>query len=262
LKIQEDRLIYMSLVVRPVQSFSDLKAAFSLVYQEYMKAGYQEKHSSGMRYFYHQLFPQSFTYVVEVDGKLVGTGTLVSGRSIGFPSEESFKEELQSLILSGRRVCEATMLACHDYGDFHATEFANAMISTSYSWLASEGIDDVCVVCHPKHLPFWIERVGCDVIGSSKLCSYVKGNPGVLVRCDLNAWRKDQLTFKNETKRVLPKTIRHLESQTPQFVLMPHEIQDLLDARPEIFMKTPPFLRRQLIDCLSSGNSMIPAMAA
>lgn len=68
----------MSFVVRPVSSFQDLCGAFGVVYEEYLKEGYQDKHPSKMRYTYHQLFPQSYTFIAVLNGKIVGTGSVVS----------------------------------------------------------------------------------------------------------------------------------------------------------------------------------------
>lgn len=186
---------------------------------------------------------------------------LFPGRNIGFPSDDIFKDRFQSLISSGRRVFEAVMLSCVDAEDFQATDFSCAIISSVFSWLAMEGVDDVCLVCNPKHASFWVDRVGCEIVGNNKICRHVKGYPGVLVRLDLDAWRNGRLVVPNAAKRVLPPVVTLNDVCTPRFNLSPLDIQFLLDSKPDLFLKTPVHLRRQLVE-RSSGNSMSQALAA
>ena len=72
---------------RPVRTFSELCAAFTMVHDNYVASGYMTPHSSGMRYTALQLLPVSTTWIAIYGNEIIGTGTVVAYSPAGLPFE-------------------------------------------------------------------------------------------------------------------------------------------------------------------------------
>ena len=97
----EDASSPAGLRLGPVRSFEEACAAFRLVCEEYLKSGYQEPNTPGMRYSVLQLLPYSQTYIAASPDGVVGTGTVVLDSPAGLPSSDVFGDIFEQRSTTG-----------------------------------------------------------------------------------------------------------------------------------------------------------------
>ena len=78
-----------SVVTELATSVKDLKAAYRLVYQRYLRAGYQEPSPGKLRFIAHCCLPESHTFVARSGGKIIATLSLIKDRELGLPLEKA-----------------------------------------------------------------------------------------------------------------------------------------------------------------------------
>jgi hypothetical protein len=221
------------LTIGPARSFEQLCQAFHLVYMEYLRHGYQTPNASQMRYSVLQLLPTSRTFVATAGTRVVGTGTIVVNSSAGLPSTDIFGDVFKGLERQGRVVAEATLLACADIGDCRANSIAVQLMPSALAWVLSRRADDLCVVVNPRHLRFWENVLGLEVLGEERPCGHVSNHPGILLRAPLRE-------FQNGTAECTAFTRSRIIDQLPHAVatggveLLDEEVAVLLSREPRI----------------------------
>ena len=150
---------------RPVRTFSELCAAFTMVHDNYVASGYMTPHSSGMRDTALQLLPVSTTWIAIYGNEIIGTGTVVAYSPAGLPSSAVFADHFRAPRSKGRTVAEATLLACRSHSEANAVSIICAILSRVVHF---SRIDDFCVVADPKHLSFWHEVLGFEILTNAR----------------------------------------------------------------------------------------------
>ncbi|MBI4394767.1 MAG: PilZ domain-containing protein [Candidatus Omnitrophica bacterium] len=184
---------------RPAETFEELKAAYALVYKEYIPRGYCMENPSGMHYHVSAMFPDSRTFLLEKKEQLLGTITLVPDSSGGLCVESIFPEEISKLRGEGKRLAEVCLLA------LSGNEFAKGMFSLTHvkKLLASfqlfrimfdyartqANITDLVIGVHPKHTELY-RYLKFEQIGPVKSYQNACGNPAVLMRMDIKRIEK------------------------------------------------------------------------
>lgn len=222
------------ILLKEAGGLSELRAAFSLVHDLYVKSGYMDPHPSGMRYAAAQLTPYSRTTVIKRNFDVVGTGSVVMDDFGCLPSEQGFGHLFDSLRKKGRRIAEGTLLGCIPVPELPAGKLSLEVIRLGFGFCAAEGVDDFCVVVNPKHLKFWHKDLGFEIVGEQQSCSHVKGAPGHLVRYpirELNSgeWRPNE--FFQSTVGSRPIAGAKLKER---ILLSGKDVASLLSERPEI----------------------------
>ncbi|MCM8776263.1 MAG: PilZ domain-containing protein [Candidatus Omnitrophica bacterium] len=145
---------------RNAETLADLEAAYHLVYREYVHRGYCLPSPAQMHYSFYCLLPQSRTFLLEKDGKLLSTLSLIADTPCGLPMESIYAEEVAKIRRPGRYLSEVSLLAL-DRPAFNARTFSltNFMKFTcilllfKYMFDSARhmGVTDLLISVHPKH---------------------------------------------------------------------------------------------------------------
>lgn len=178
----------------------ELQAAFELVYRSYRARGYVPPHPSGMVYRPNFALPTSRTMVaVRPTDEVVGTLTLVGDNAQGLEIEAAFEAELDQLRQRRRHVAEVTALAVESCADLPAGAAFWAITRLMFQWADWRGYDDLAMVVHPRHFPFYRRQFGAAALGAPRPYHAACNKPGLFchidvgqikrsIRPDLRAW--------------------------------------------------------------------------
>ena len=163
----------------------DLKQAFTLVHDEYLKLGYiREPDPSGMFFGIHNLLPETVSLVVKSDGKVVATLTQVADSTeYGLPMDRIYSRELNQLRHKGRKLAELCSLVTSK--QLRWKNLYMQMSRIMYTHALCNGVDDFCIMVNPKHVPFYKLIFLFEELGPEKHYPTL-GVPAVALRADLN----------------------------------------------------------------------------
>lgn len=140
--------------VRRAVSSDDLEKAYRLVHDVFVDKHYIDRNPQGVRVRPFEALPEMATFIAEADGKVVAVMSVVmDSPEFGLPSDEGFKDEIDSLRRQGRLVCEYTNLAVLDeYRNSNAfPDLTAAVCAQGLEW----GCDDVFIAISPCHAAFF-----------------------------------------------------------------------------------------------------------
>ena len=89
----------------------DLEACFALLHHAYVGSGFMRPHPSGLRVTPYHALPTTTTLCAKVDGKVVGTLSIVRDGVFGFPMQSAF--DISSVRAKEGRIAEISALAIH-----------------------------------------------------------------------------------------------------------------------------------------------------
>ena len=167
------------------QSHEDLRQAFSLVHQEYVRVGYLDKPDPSCMFFgIHNLLPETATLIVKSDGKAVATLTQVPDSKMhGLPMDKIFSQELDALRVKGRKIAELCSLATSS--QLRWKNLFMQMSRIMYNHALANGINDFCIMVNPKHVAFYQLIFLFEQLGPTQRHP-VLGVPAVALRVDIN----------------------------------------------------------------------------
>lgn len=165
-------------------TLEEYRQAFSLVHEEYLRAGYiQRPNASRMLFNLQNLLPCSSVLLISHRGVVVSTLSLVQDtNSLGLPMDSIYSSELNSLRGKGRRISEACGLATSN-----KFRWKNIFMFTfrAIYWHALENnLTDICVMVNPKHAAFYKTLLLFEEIGPEKHYPRL-GVPAVALRLNL-----------------------------------------------------------------------------
>lgn len=88
---------------------TDLEGAYRLLHDVYVEIGFMEKHPSNLRLNVYNMLPHASTVVAKMDGKVIGTLSLIRENPLGLPLDESIDTSFYRK--PGWQVAEVTGLA-------------------------------------------------------------------------------------------------------------------------------------------------------
>lgn len=160
--------------VRMANSEGRREAATLLLKKMYAWRGYSVESSTNEE-------PNVITLTADTNGSTVGTMTLCFDSEIGLPADETFHQELESLRVMNRRLCEPSRLAI-DRGT--PTRVFAALMHISYIYShRMHCYDDYVIEVNPRHAMFYKRMLGFQDFGSERLCARVNA-PAVLLRLE------------------------------------------------------------------------------
>lgn len=218
--------ISQSATIRPARSLSDLISAFSVIYTKYEQEKYISKKELPIHCNAYNLFPSTETGVIESDGRIVGTGSVVKFSDIGLPSYSIFKNEYDSFLARGRRIAEGTLFA-------HSSSGSNtAILLACYgiNFCLKSNITDFFVTINPAHLAFWKSYLGFRTVSEVKECSHVKSAPGILMHLPLEENLPSRIL--NMLKTYAPYCKESMET----FKLKRVDVINLIRMKPEVWL--------------------------
>ncbi|MBW2568347.1 MAG: hypothetical protein JRD93_18225 [Deltaproteobacteria bacterium] len=170
------------------QTHDELKQAFSLVYKEYLRAGYVKKAvPSKMLVNIYNLLPETVVWIVKSNHTVVSTLTEIFDSPLGLPIDEVYEKELDELRSEERRIVEISALAIHK-----KHRWQNAYMPLFRGMLQhalSRRATDLCVAVNPKHKSFYKNILLFEDIGGKKNYPKVSA-PSVALRLDLTTAEK------------------------------------------------------------------------
>jgi hypothetical protein len=226
-----------------VSSFEQLCEAFKLVHDNYVRARYMPPHPSGMCHGVLQLLPTSHTWTATRGGALLATASGVVNSAAGLPSNAVFQEEFDQLARQGRRIVEATMLACSPSLGTQIEQVSRQLMYAVMDWTIKDGIDDLCVVVNPGQSGYWRGLFRFEELGEAKGCYQVAAAPGRLLRLNLRAIRAGEIAPPSGLKPLSPQRTTQPAGTAAHYCISHEEAMRLLVMSPEM-LKNPVCLAR------------------
>ncbi len=180
---------------RTAVTSEELQKAYELVYREYRLKNYCAQNSRGLHYSLYSILPESRTFLLEKNGNLAGTVSLITDSGCGLPLESIFPEEIASLRKPGRRLAEVGLLALdgeaftrHSFSltDFQKLTGSFRMFKILFDYARTMGgITDLVIGMHPKHKDLY-RYLHFDAVGPVRSYPGAQGKPALLMHMDLD----------------------------------------------------------------------------
>ena len=169
-----------------------MERSFRLVYHSYLQRGYVSPDAAEIRLSIFNLLPGTISFVGLLGEEVVSTVSLVPDTAMGLPMDELFRDELQSLRDSGRRLAEVTMLADR------RTELRRTLpmlldlmkLLFDYATLVLKA-NDLCITINPRHAAFYKRYLLFAPMGEVRQYASVCDNPALAERLDLDNVRAE-----------------------------------------------------------------------
>jgi len=165
--------------VELVRNYSDLLAAFHLVYKAYLKAGLVAENASQLRATPFHLLPTTEVFVAKCSNEVVSTLTMVADTAIGLPMDSMYAAELAELRKSGLRLAEMGSLADRRNLPIRFINIFELLARLIVQVARVRGIDTLVLAVHPRHAKFYMRSFGFESLGGLTICPYAEGNPAV-----------------------------------------------------------------------------------
>lgn len=210
---------------RPAETQDDLNQAYRIVYEGYVHRGYCKENESGLHYNYFSLLPSSRTFLLEMDGRVVGTISLIVDSPCGLPMEQLFTGEIGRFRKEGRKLAEVSLLALDHHAFGHKSFTLTDMRKLAASFRLFKmmlryaqfiGITDLMIAMHPKHKELY-SYLTFETIGPVRNYAGAEGNPALPMRLDfirsMLCVAKEWVTYRYFMCEPIPKEIleRHFE---------------------------------------------------
>ncbi len=172
------------------------RAAFSLVYDEYLKQDLTRPNRLGLRILPHQLLLTSSILVATLSQNVVATISLVEDGKLGLPMDDLYAIEIERMRQKGKRLAELTCLAHRhtdatmwNRGKVRAT--LETLIRHAANFAVQREIDDLVICVNPRHASFYQRRYGFTELGGpDRPCPWARNQPATplwLDQCGIHA---------------------------------------------------------------------------
>ncbi len=183
-----------NLIAAPAQSLDELKECYRIIYDGYVVRRYCAQNETKMHYHYYSFLPQSRTFSLKENGKIIGTISVIVDSPCGLPMDSLFSRELDHLRGSGRVLAEVSLLAVVPSDkkkklfsltnlDKQARLFRLFKIMHEYARHVA-GVTDLIIGVHPKHETLY-KYLMFKAMGSAKSYPGARGNPALPLHLDL-----------------------------------------------------------------------------
>jgi hypothetical protein len=182
--------------VRIAQTLDELKAAYRVIYQEYVLRGFCPPDESQMHYNFYCFLPSSRTFILEKKGQVIGTLSLIMDSQYGLPAESAFPDEIGALKLPACRIAEIglfgldqTLLRGRDrhLANFRKLAMAFTLFKEMFSYARGASITDFVIAVHPKKESLY-RSFTFQKIGSERPYRPACGNPAVAMHMNIDRW--------------------------------------------------------------------------
>ena len=164
--------------IRLAHTAEDLAAAYSLVYDRYVKQGFQAEDPKGIRFTPHFALPTSHTFIAAIGTEVVGTLTMIIDGALGLCMEKDYPDEIKALRDRGCRMAELSCLVTRRSRDLPALL---RLFHAAYAYaLHQQGVTDFCIAVTTEHQQFYRSALLFEQIGDSKPCAVLSNNADVV----------------------------------------------------------------------------------
>lgn len=170
--------------IKIAETRDELAQSFALVYQEYLASGYiKTPHPSEMHLSVYNFLPATCVFIVRTYLTVISTLTQIfDSEQFGLPMDSLYRPELDALRAKKRKVTEISALATPK-----EIRWSNMMVllsKTIFEYSRLTGVDDICVMVHPKHVNFYKTMFLFEDFGPERFYEGV-GEPAVALRINM-----------------------------------------------------------------------------
>lgn len=230
--------------------------AFRLIYDEYCKMGYTQRHPSNMLYSVWSLIPSTSVFVFKSHLEVVSTMSHIMDSDLfGLPMDAVYKDKLDELRVQGRKIAEIGALVTQ-----HKRRWSNLMIFLCRAVLQFArlaGLTDLVIMVNPKHVRFYTRILLFEPFAEERPYDKV-GAPAVALRANLETLDANlakvyaendfdtnlHAFFTKFSDPLLPG--EQMLSGKRRRQMDPYTVQFLLRQRPEILRGLSPAQRGSL----------------
>lgn len=170
------------------QTLDDLRQAYQLVHQVYIQTGFIEPEYSGIRLRMFEAKHDTATFVAKVGDRVVGVLSIVPDSSdLGLPSDAAFKEELDVIRKTGRRLCEVTNQVV--IPEYRKSAVSTELMRCALAHAANAGYDEGIAIVSPSHKGFY-DLLRYREIGSLRSYSDKLHDPVIALCCDVTQYQR------------------------------------------------------------------------
>lgn len=245
------------LTCAPAETLEELKAAYRLVYKEYLLRGYCRANSSQMHFNVFCLWPETRTFLLKKNEQLVGTISLLMDSPAGLPIEPLFPEEIAALKAPQKSFAEVGMLALDrelfPKRSFSLTDFQKLVCSfylfkLMFEYARWKGVTDLVIAVHPKHKELY--RFLCfQEIGPVRSYEGACGKPALLMHLDAPRAEKELSVTHASAARYFLKQPTAVNILEKYFVWTGGAVKDLLSEALPLGLKFSEVQRNYLERC-------------
>lgn len=164
------------------RSYDDLENAYRLVYEQYLKQGYQTENQNRVRFTPHFGLPTTHTLIAKAGNSIIGTLTMVVDGALGLPMEKQYPQETEALRKSGAKIAEVSCLVTRRSKDL---PILLRLFYAAYAYATNHlGVTDFCVAVIAEHQRFYKHALLFEQIGG--MTSYTSCNNVRAVAMRLN----------------------------------------------------------------------------
>lgn len=169
--------------VKIAETTDEYYKAFRLLYDEYHRAGYTQRHPSAMLYSLWSLLSTTNVFIFKSHLEVASTMShIMDSEPFGLPMDQVYKDHLDDLRAQGRKIAELGALATQQkrrWSNLMIFLYRAAMHFAKYS-----GVTDLVLMVNPKHVRFYKQILFCEPFGEERLYEKV-GAPAVPLRVDM-----------------------------------------------------------------------------
>lgn len=167
-------------------------AAYRLVYDHYMKAGFIQSNPFRFRVTRHHLLPNTQVFLAFRDKKPICTVSLIADSPLGLPMESIYHEEVAQSRDQGLYVGEVSALAgcTTDFRSFLPIFVQLTRLMAQYA--RKQGMHQFLIAVHPKHAGFYERFMGFEQIGPVRDYPCVRNAPAVACCLDFERIDRDR----------------------------------------------------------------------
>jgi hypothetical protein len=182
--------------VRVASNLKSRRKAYQHVYSLYLQKGYAKPHPSFMWLTFFDALPETTTLLIERAGQPIGALTVVFDSPIGLPADSLYKEELDTLRVTGHRLTEFISLGVND-GDARAlVKLFNLAYLVTYRLCNAT---DIMITVNPRHVRYYEKMLLFQKAGSERSYEKVGGAPAVLLRLS-EALAEEQIRLEHSPR--------------------------------------------------------------
>jgi hypothetical protein len=183
-----------------------------------------------MRVLPIHLRPETQVFVGEHQGAVRGTISLVMDEGSHLPLEDQFRQQVEAIRTSGRRVAEFTSLAIAAGHKQNTTRSFSQLTAVAVAFARRHGIDELLAAVHPRHARFYSRIMGFRCLSDTVPYAGVLNHPAVLIAVSINQlerveprwqeWYSPWACFPPETllrRAMIAKEVVHFSSYVNDF---------------------------------------------
>ena len=180
-----------SAVYDVARDFSQVLESWRLVYQVYNSSGLIGANPYQIHAAPQLFHDQAAVFHKSIADRVVATFSAVCDGESGLPLDEVYRDELDDMRASGRKIVEIAHLAVdsgqRNQNDSMPRTSMIQMTSFTLDFAREFGADDLVIGIHPKHQRYYERAWGYEKIGAQRRYPIVNLYPVVMMRLD---WRQ------------------------------------------------------------------------